>query len=85
MNLTVLLVALSAPLSLSAALWPLCRYLTARDASDAAERQISLQRIQAPEVAVATHATGELIPSHLPFDDDEAWQSYQDELKVSNG
>lgn len=79
-----ILLALSAPLSLSAALWPLVTYLKARDAAAAAERREMLQRIQAPEVAIA-QAAEPVEPSHLAFDDDTAWLAYQNELTERYG
>lgn len=47
-----------------------------------AERADLLQRIQAPEVAVVSHASNAAGPDPvpLPFDDDEAFKSYRDEL-----
>jgi hypothetical protein len=48
---------------------------------------MALQRIQAPEVAVAQNIPGSENPAHLPFDDDVAWTTYQDEVRerVANG
>lgn len=81
--MTLVILALSGPVSLSAALWPLCRYLKARDALAASERAQMLHRIQAPELAPAllVQETQGQAPAHLPFDDDSAWSSYQDELR----
>ncbi len=47
------------------------------------ERADLLQRIQAPETAVYQHVvdTGTVAVSHLPFDDDGAFLSYQDEAR----
>lgn len=57
---------------------------TIREHSDSArtERADLLQRIQAPEIAVVSHAqraTSEDPPA-LPYDDDEAFRKYRDEL-----
>jgi hypothetical protein len=45
------------------------------------ERQLLLNRIQAPEIAVAqaqvAEADGE--PKHIPFDDDKAWEDFVEE------
>ena len=58
--------------------------VTIRDHAESAraERADLLQRIQAPEVAVVSHATraAEPDPLPLPYDDDEAFNTYRAEL-----
>lgn len=78
----LLLALLSGPVSVAVALRYLTRYVAARDVRDAAERAQMAQRIQAPETAVAQHVVQHQDPpvSHLPFDDDGAWRSYQESL-----
>jgi hypothetical protein len=56
--------------------------LRGADTSARSERADLLQRIQAPEIAVVSHAQRDLPedPAPLPFDDDEAFRSYREEL-----
>lgn len=42
------------------------------------------QRIQAPDTAVATHVVQQVqAPSHLPFDDDQAFMDYMSGVKTN--
>lgn len=42
-----------------------------------------LQRIQAPDTAVAQHLVGDIPaePQHLPFGDDEAFERYEADMR----
>lgn len=78
----LLLAVLSVPVTSGVSLLVLTRYIASRDASDASERAMTLQRIQAPDTAVAQHVitTGDNTLPYLPFEDDEAFITYQQEL-----
>lgn len=59
----------------------LVRYLRDRDRAERRERASLLQRIQAPEIAVAEHgAKGPSLPAVGIENDDEFWQAREAEL-----
>jgi hypothetical protein len=78
----LVLAVLSLPVSVGVSLLVCTRYLASRDARDASERAVLLQRIQDPGAAVAQHVVqhqGDPSP-YLPFEDDAAFIAYQQEL-----
>lgn len=77
----LILALLSGPTSVGVSLHLFTRYMAARDAQDASERAQLAQRIQAPETAVAQHVvtTGDNTQPYLPWEDDQAFMTYQNE------
>lgn len=56
-------------------------HIDRKDARHVAQVADLCQRLQAPDTAVAQHVIGEVqTPSHIPFDDDEGFLKYAEEM-----
>lgn len=85
--MTFVILAITQPVTVGIVVFFVLHYLSDRDARDNAERQVLLQRIQAPESAVVEHsqaAAAPDLPAVNPFDDEDFARAHKEMAEMED-